>query len=176
MLLFNMIQPARPQINTLFTPLLRLLLCVCLSEQPPCTLCLLDCSLLPPVIIAPAKVFMQSKAVLLEKGQESRRMQQCIKAKTSTTMVCVRFWSAHPGEGCTILPELLYFHHQPDFLLKLSALCLRSISCLAFTSTHDTHTFRFSLSLAYIGVRRPDIKQDVIYFLKGTYEKEFSVG
>ena len=96
--------------------------------------------------------------VLLEKGQESRRMQQCIKAKTSTTMVCVRFWSAHPGEGCTILPELLYFHHKPDFLLKLSALCLRSISCLAFTSTHDTHTFRFSLSLAYIGVRRPDIQ------------------
>ena len=57
-----MIQPALPKINKLLTPLLRLLLCVCLSEQLPCTLCLLDCSLLPPVIIAPAKVFMQSKA------------------------------------------------------------------------------------------------------------------
>ena len=159
MLLFNMIQPALPKINKLLTPLLRLLLCVCLSEQLPCTLCLLDCSLLPPVIIAPAKVFMASKAAAqCALGKRPRQMQQCIKAKTSTTMVSVRFWSAHPGEGCTILPELLYFHHKPDFLLKLSALFLRSISCLAFTSTHDTHTFRFSLSLAYIGVRRPDIQ------------------
>ena len=77
--------------------------------------------------------------VLLEKGQESRRMQQCIKAKTSTTMVCVRFWSAHPGEGFTILPELLYFHHNPDFLLKLSALLFKifSMSCIHEHSWHS---------------------------------------